>query len=277
MIAWTEFAPGDHRTTCPQCGRGERDKSLGLTVEHDGRGVAHCFRCQYVETWQDNRPATHRPAQASRCKAQSSEKRTTLSDYGHELWAQSTVVGGTLGAKYLAARHCPLPPEDGDLRFHPALKHPSGYVGPALLARVTDAASGIALTLHRTWIQADGRKADVDPPRLLLGGHRKEGGVIRLWPDESVTYGLGVAEGIETALSLAHAFTPVWACIDAGNLGKLPLLRGIECLLVGADRDAAGERGAAECAARWASAGVEVRITTQPQNDLNDVLKEAVQ
>lgn len=276
MIAWTEHAPGDHRTTCPQCGRGERDKTLGLTIEHDGRGVAHCFRCQYVETWQDKRPATHRPARAPQRKVQSTEKRTTLSEYGYELWAQSTSLGGTVGAQYLAARHCPLPPEDGDLKFHPALKHPCGYVGPALVARVTGAASGIALTLHRTWVQPDGRKADVDPPRLLLGGHRKEGGVIRLWPDEAVTYGLAVAEGIETALSLAHAFAPVWACIDAGNMAKLPVLAGIESLLIGADRDPAGERGASDCAQRWTDAGVQVRITAQLQNDLNDLLVEEV-
>jgi putative DNA primase/helicase len=144
-----------------------------------------------------------------------------------------------------------------------------------LVALVTDALTGQPLTLHRTWIQADGRKADVDPPRLLLGGHRKQGGVIRLWPDEAVTCGLTVAEGIETALSLAHAYTPAWACIDASNLAALPVLPGLQTLLIGADNDPAGQSGASECAARWTDAGVEVLVTQQKENDVNDALQEA--
>ncbi|MFM0644531.1 toprim domain-containing protein, partial [Paraburkholderia bryophila] len=119
------------------------------------------------------------------------------------------------------------------------------------------------------------RKADVDPPRLLLGGHRKQGGVIRLWPSEAVTVGLGIAEGIETALSLAWAYVPVWACIDAGNLKALPRLPGIESLVIGADNDPAGMDAAHACAQRWAADRSEVYMTRQEQNDLNDVLKEA--
>lgn len=139
---------------------------------------------------------------------------------------------------------------------------------------ITDAVTRQPLSLHRTWIQADGRKADVDPPRLLLGGHRKQGGVIRLWPDEAVTVGLGIAEGMETALSLAWAFAPVWACIDAGNLAAFPVLSGVEALTIGADNDAAGAAAAQECAARWATADDEVFITKQAENDLNDALME---
>ena len=110
-------------------------------------------------------------------------------------------------------------------------------------------------------MRADGTKADVDPPRLLLGGHRKQGGVIRLWPDEAVTTGLAIAEGIETALSLAHDYKPVWSVIDAGNLAAFPVLPGIETLIIGADHDEAGLKAAAACADRWAAAGVEVRRT----------------
>ena len=50
--------------------------------------------------------------------------------------------------------------------------------------------------------------AGVSPPRMLLGKHRKAGGVIRLWPDDSVTSGLAVAEEIETALTVATVFKP---------------------------------------------------------------------
>jgi len=179
---------------------------------------------------------------------------------------------------YLRARGCVVPPADGDLRWHPALLHaPSGTHGAALVGLVTDAVTREPLTLHRTWVQADGNKAAVTPSRMLLGGHRKAGGVIRLWPDEAVTTGLAIAEGIETCLSVAHAYTPVWACIDAGNLAEFPVVAGIESLLIAADNDPAGLRSAETCARRWALAGREVFIAKAdtPDTDFNDVLRAA--
>lgn len=269
-IAWTHLHEGKHRLPCPSCSRSDRDKSLGVKIEA-GAGVAHCFRCQYVETWREalrtmpRHPIAPRPPQM----------HSTLSDFGRKLWAESQPLAGTIGASYLAARACVLPPADGDLRYHPALKHtPTGYIGPALLALVTDVRTREPISLHRTWINADGTKP-VEPARMILKDHRKQGGVIRLWPDDWVTTGLGLAEGIETALSLAHAYEPVWSVIDAGNLADFPLLLGIQSLLIAADNDPAGRHAAHSCAMRWTAAGVSVRITQQQANDLNDIAQEA--
>jgi hypothetical protein len=274
MIAWTAYDTGNHRISCPACGRSERDKTLGMNIEADGKGVAHCFRCNFTESYRPERGAHLTTPSKPRIKdAAPSVKHDTLSDYGRDLWDASKPLSG-VALDYLAARHCRIPPADGDLRWHPSLKHPTGYVGPALVARITDAVTRRPLSLHRTWIRADGRKADVEPPRLLLAGHRKQGGVIRLWPDESVTHGLGVAEGIESALSLAWAYEPTWSVIDAGNLAALPVLHGIEVLTIAADNDVAGQNAADECAQRWADAGCEAFITTQKQNDLNDAIQE---
>lgn len=274
MIAWIDYAIGNHRLACPACARGGRDMTLGLTVEPSGKGVAHCFRCAFTESYHPDRGARQQAAVKPRIKAVTTPKHEVLSDYGCKLWRACKPLSG-VAIDYLRARLCVIPPVEGDLRCHPALKHPSGYTGPALVGLITDASTGHPLSLHRTWIKGDGRKADVDPPRLLLGGHRKQGGVIRLWPDEAVTMGLGVAEGIETALSLAWAYAPVWACIDAGNLTSLPVLPGIGALVIGADNDAAGTAAAQQCAQRWANVGAEVYVTRQSENDLNDILKEA--
>lgn len=181
-----------------------------------------------------------------------------------------------VAAEYLRARCCRLPPADGDLRWHASLRHPSGYRGPALVALISDARTREPMSLHRTWIQANGQKAEIDPPRLLLSGHAKVGGVIRLWPDESVSHGLGIAEGIETALSLAHAMPPVWSLIDAGNLAAFPVMSGISALTIAADHDPAGQRAAEACGMRWAAAGATVRVVLPPEPgaDLNDVVAE---
>lgn len=271
MIDWTQFATGIYRLPCPSCGRSKRDKSLGLTVEANGAGVAHCFRCAFVETYRPDHTTHHVATALPPTKVANASKHETLSQHGRNLWDACVPLSGVAVA-YIQARRCCLPPADGDLRYQPFLKHPSGYTGPALVGLITDAVTRQPLSLHRTWIQADGRKADIDPPRLLLAGHRKQGGVIRLWPDEAVTAGLGIAEGIETALSLAWAYTPVWACIDAGNLAALPYLPGIDCLVIGADNDPAGSVAANDCADRWVDADAEVFITRQVENDLNDVL-----
>lgn len=109
-------------------------------------------------------------------------------------WDTHSPISGA-GLAYLKARQCVVPPADGALRYQPAMRHwPTGYVGPALVALVTDAETADPLTMHFTWIRSDGTKADIERPRLLLGGHRKAGGVIRLWPDEAVTYSLAVAD-----------------------------------------------------------------------------------
>jgi len=265
---------GRSRQPCPACDRGPKDVSLGVTLRTDGSYIAHCFRCGTV-SFSDDRKA--RTGNAPPPRAVTPSRHETLSEFSHALWQACRPLAGD-PADYLQARGCVLPPADGDLRWHPALKHPpTGTVGPALVALVTDAVTREPLTLHRTWVHSDGTKAPVTPARMLLGGHRKSGGVIRLWPDEAVTTGLAIAEGIETSLSLAHGFTPVWACIDAGNMTEFPVLAGIETLLIGADNDPAGSRAADACARRWtlAGRGVHVVMPDTRNTDLNDVLRAA--
>lgn len=228
-----------------------------LASEHGWRGGAE--------------PATRRPVEATR-RPPAPQRHTRLSDWGRRLWSQCRPISGAAEA-YLEARRCVVPPADGDLRWHPSLKHPSGYTGPALVGLITDAATRAPLSLHRTWIRPDGTKP-TDPAKMMLANHAIVGGVIRLWPDEAVTYGLAVAEGIETTLSLAWGYEPAWALIDAGHLAKFQPLAGIETLVIGRDNDRAGIDAARSCAAAWHAAGAEVRITRQLANDLNDVAQE---
>jgi phage/plasmid primase-like uncharacterized protein len=141
-----------------------------------------------------------------------------------------------------------------------------------MVARVTDAITAEPISLHFTRLTADGSKVP-DSPKRLLAGHRKAGGVIRLWPDEAVTVGLSIAEGIETALAAAHAFTPVWSTVDAGNMTTFPILAGIQALTIFADNDPAGIAAARTCAERWASVA-EVTVVTpdEPGTDIADVV-----
>lgn len=265
MLNPDQYEIGNHRIACPACGRGGRDKSAGLKVEADS-AVLHCFRCGLVQSFHSERTTVRRGPCIKPKQAQ--QQHTTLNDWGRSLWASTQELSG-VAVDYLTHRHCLIPPVDGDLRWHPSVKHPSGYAGPALVALITHVHTREPLSLHRTWITATG-KADIDPPRMLLGNHSIENGVIRLFPDDMVGAFLGIAEGIETALSLAWFGHPVWATIDAGHMSKFPALAGITELCIAQDNDQAGIAAATACAQRWASAGKTAVVTQQQQNDLND-------
>ncbi|MBU2801694.1 hypothetical protein HFV02_05375 [Acidithiobacillus caldus] len=260
---------GTHRRPCPECGKGPKDQALSVTLKDDGCFTWFCHRCGFKGAY---------GARQERPQVQPAKEPvvfTELSTQGRKLWESCRPLAGTVAEQYLTARGCPLPPEDGDLRFYPALEHPiTKYRGPALVALVTDIVTRKPLTLHRTWIKADGKKApEATPSRLLLGRHRKAGGAIRLWPDDAVTMGLTIAEGIETALAAAWASPPVWSLIDAGNLGQFPVLPGIEGLTIVADHDAAGLKAAKACSERWRAAGVDVQVIVPPRpgTDLADI------
>jgi putative DNA primase/helicase len=267
-----DLLPGHHRLACPECGKRPTDRTLSIDVDHE-HAVYHCFRCGASGALRHDRlTVSHSP---TRSATKAPQRHEVLSDYGRELWRSTRALSGPALA-YLGHRCCRLPPLGSHLRWIPDLKHPSGHVGPALVALVTDAVTCEPLTLHRTWITSTG-KANVDPPRLLLAGHRKLGGVIRLWPDDEVTLGLGIAEGIETALSLAWAHSPAWACIDAGNLKSFPILGGIESLVIAADHDPAGLAAAEACALRWHRAGRDcvVWVPKSLKADINELVTDA--
>lgn len=237
------------RAPCPYC---NRPKDRALDIKTDERGtVYYCHRCH--RTWAENFAA---PSTLWSCPLRTYRPWQDKAAY---LWSQSVPITGTPVETYLNARGCRLPAEDGDVRYLPT----SGEYPHAMLARVTDSVTAESISLHFTRLALDGRgKAGTGQDKLLLGGHRKKGGCIRLWPDEAVTNGLAIAEGVESGLCAAHAFTPVWAAIDAGNFASFPVLAGIEALLIVADNDVSGtgQQAARECARRWHAAGCEVRI-----------------
>jgi hypothetical protein len=252
MIAATKRKP------CPICDRGPKDRALAVTFDDRG-AVSFCHRCGYVAA--DNHvsalgspavPKLYRPWR----------------DRAEHIWGIAEPLAGSLAATYLTSRGCFMPPADGDLRFLPA----RGDYPAAMLARVTDARSGEPISLHFTRLDANGRKAGADAKRLL-SGHRKAGGVIRLWPDDCVTVGLGIGEGIESCLAAAHGFTPMWSMVDAGNLARFPILSGIQALTIFADNDLAGVSAARACARRWAQvAEVTTVIPDRPGADMCDVI-----
>ncbi|WP_446332866.1 toprim domain-containing protein [Burkholderia pseudomallei] len=243
----------------------------GATLFHLARGAG----------WKDESRANRHDVQATREQVAippaAPPMRATLASRWLDYWNRLEPPHGAC-LDYLHARKCSIPPRDGDLRCDPAARHPSGYIGPCLVAQVSDYLTFEPLSLHRTWICADGTKPNVDKPRRLLAGHRKRGGAIFLWPNEAVDIALGIGEGIETSLTLARYFRPVWSLIDAGNLEHFSVLPGIQSITICADNDPAGLKAATACAEHWAGSGCETRIVCAPEPgaDINDLLLQEV-
>ena len=196
------------------------------------------------------------------------------------LLSQLRPINRTPVATYLDTRGLDLPPEGHHLRYLPP--KPPKYIWPCMVGVITafeDAAQ--VQSLHFTRLRPDGLgKAPLpeEKQRSYLQGFSKKHGVIRLCYDADVTVRLGVAEGVETSLAVSTSFRrtkgdqPVWAALDAGNMAELPLVPGIETLVVYADKDAGGtgRRAAQQLAARWARAGRDAYVALPDIGDWNE-------
>jgi hypothetical protein len=253
---------GKTRGPCPHCNHGPKDEALHVTFNGDGSAVWFCHRCNRADGW---RPRDRLPDRSGKSRPTPPPPLPAgLSPKAAAFWsACAPITADGIAARYLTGRRCALPHPDGDLRFHPSALHwPTRTRWPALVGLITDAVTNEPRSLHFTFLARDGDgKAPLGKKaRLYLPDHRKQGGVVRLWPDAEVTIGLAIAEGVENALSGARAFPLAWAALDAGNVAAFPVLSGIESLTIFADHDAAGIAAAEACAARWTQAGREVRI-----------------
>ena len=153
------------------------------------------------------------------------------------------------------------------LRLHPALPYYDSAgveLGhwPALVA-VVAGADGQPVTLHRTYLTAEGAKAPVEHANKLMAYPAERtlgGGAIRLLPAGST---LGLAEGIETALAVTQATgLATWPAVSAGLLAQFQPPAGVHEVLIWADQDrsGAGQGAATVLAERLNTAGRAVRI-----------------
>ena len=270
----------EQRTRCPQCSQRERDDALGVNIE---TGAFHCFRCGFKGRAGGHYPAP-RPLMRIDDPAVAQRKRERL----RSTWRESVVLTHSKAhavRQYLCARGLEEilrePPKA--LRAHPGLEYWDGTrslgIFPAMIALFAGAA-GDPVTLHATYLRADGCiKAQVPSPRKILGvpvrGATKGGAIHLHEPRYRV---LGIAEGIESALSL-HLLCkfPVWASFCADNLERVRLPENLRELHIGIDIDESGKgekvaKGLAERVRRWQRRTRVVlwRPEIEGPGDLND-------
>lgn len=187
------------------------------------------------------------------------------------LWRGADALRGSPAEVYLMKRG--LTQFSADLRFHPGTPlGPRGAVRflPAMLAAVRTDLGVIAV--HRTFLDArTGRLAGFDRPKRALGSLQH--GAVRLAMPQGGR--LGLAEGIETALSAMQLFgVPCWATLGNERFGLVTIPESVRELHLFVDHDAGGDL--AEERAREAYAAADRHITamrpTELDEDWNDIL-----
>ena len=129
--------------------------------------------------------------------------------------------------------------------------------------------------IHRTALASDGTAIERKGKTYRKSFGTLTDGAIKLDPDEDVTQGLCIGEGVETCLAeRQRGFRPVWAAISTHGIANFPILPGIEGLTIFGETDDANARDVEACASRWRGLGCEV-IITDPLlgSDLNDVMR----
>ena len=210
--------------------------------------------------WKPPAPADEQDvAKARAAKAAAAER----------LWAGSSPCHGTPAALYLARRGLPALVGCAELRHRDDCPHPEQARRPAMIARVLDV-NGRLMAVHRTYLQPDGGKATIDPPKASLGPIW--GGAVRL---DTIAPELVIGEGIETAASAGLLLSlPAWAAISAGNMAAgLVLPPEVRSIVIAADHDGPGRKAAQDSALRWRREGRHVRVVQPdtPGTDFNDI------
>jgi len=286
----TDALTGNHHP-CPLCGGSDRFRC----DDKNGSGSWFCNQCgsgygihlvRKLNQWSDKQAADAieaalniAPEPQSRVKTQAPQA-DALSRW-LALWESMTTISPlNISGRYLVRRAICDMEALTDLRhcdsvFYKDKDDEGSRRFPAMLALVRGP-DGEVVNLHRTYLGDNARKADVPQPRKLLSASLPPGSAVRLAPCDGDV--LGIAEGIETALSASILFgVPVWAALNAGGLEKWLPPDGVRKVFIFGDNDLMhrGQAAAHLLAHRLCVKNIEwsLHIPEVPGWDWNDVLR----
>jgi len=273
---------------CPGPGHSRQDRSLAVRLNQSGEIVVYSFA---GDDWGECRDyardrlalpgfSPSRNGEPRRVDAQPAPqaKRPWKRELALRIWAEARDPRGTLAEAYLKFRTLELPDEAANEAIRYLALCPFGAERfPAMVCLVRNIVTDEPQAVHRTALAPDGTaiKRGGKTFRLSLGPIA--GGAIKLDPDEDVTQGICIGEGVETTLSGRQmGLWPAWSLVSTGGISNFPILPGTEGLHIFAENDANGASAKAveACARRWYEAGRDVFVITPDVGDLNDELRE---
>lgn len=266
--AWRSFKPG----------RGIGAGTLFATARAYGWDGS-CYQSERDRSLQNQRIEQVRRERQVERAAQWERNRVYLS----RLWnGAGALTESSPAGIYLDRRGLAVPNTDV-LRFAPKLGYwdDGRVVGtfPAMLAAVTSPDDEL-VAIHRTFLTPSGHKAPVSSPKKLTRTAGPMAGasikIMKPAPRPDGSLGIGIAEGLETALSAAALFDmPAWSAVSAHVLEGFTPPQEVHSVYAFADNDLnqVGQRAVGILAQRLARAGLIVRVHIPPAvGDWNDVL-----
>jgi putative DNA primase/helicase len=270
---------------CPFCGGRDRFRF----TDHNGDGVFICNQCgpgngvDFVVRWlrvdwpEALKEIAKHIGEAKFVMPSAQNAGDVASARMAWMWsiAAQALTGLDLVSRYLRTRGIEgLLPRNVKY-LPPRISKTSGLedLPGAMVARFV-APDASRAVLHTTFLAEPGRKADLlKVKRYVLGAKVPQGGAVRLMPAGEV---LGIAEGIETALSASVlAGLPVWAALDANNLMHWRPPLTVKRIIIFADNDAnnVGQQAAEVLRSRLCKTlDVEIRLP-KAGKDFNDELR----
>lgn len=251
------------------------DRTPSLSVRLGARSLLlHCFAgCDATDILKALRASGH-PLREPRADfvnlAEPREPAGTRSEAAaRRIWGGARPITGTPAERYL--EHRGLRTDSPELRYHPRTPHgpqPLTRFRPALIAAVRDESGLVAV--HRSFLDPRrNRLAPIEEPRCGLG--RFGSGAVRLG---GIAPRLGLAEGIETALSASALFgLPCWATLGTERLRLVALPAEVTELMLFLDNDAGGRRAEALAREAFAHVAIDTHYPRRPGADWNDVLR----
>lgn len=251
---------------CPA--HNDREPSLAI---HDAEGGRLLWRCHGGCDQAKVLDALRRRGllDTDHRRAAKSERTNRNVDRALEIWRESQPANGTVVETYLRGRGISIP-VPATIRHHPNLRHgPTALTFPALVAAV-QAPTGKVVAVHRTFLLPDGSgKAKVTSPKMALGSIGA--GAVRLGAAKSA---MGLAEGIETALSAEQLFAiPIWVALGS-RMDRVEPPSWIVEVQIFADNGSAGEDAAKKGKTELRARGYRVCIRFPPEHfeDWNEAL-----
>lgn len=270
---------------CPICGGRDRFRF----DDKGGRGTWICNQCgsgdgtelvkkffgiEFKEAAQRIEPFIGQTiAQAAKDEASDQRK----AEWSRALWKRSVAITADCPAGIYLADRCSLTEYPACLRFAPDERYTAdpgkrATHHPVMVARMT-APDDSKNWLHRTYLTHDGLKAPLKSAKAMMPGAILPGAAVRLAPVGDI---VGIAEGIETALSASMLFdVPVWAALNAHMLESWVPPASAEHVMIFGDNDTSniGQAAAYALGQRLRARGMplDVKIPDTPGDDWNDV------
>lgn len=259
---------------CPLCGGRDRFRF----TDYNGEGWYYCNQCGPGDGFDFVEKVTGKPFKEIRDfimqNAGKVKSETKPSDYLDDCFKEQSKVWGNgkkppvngLVDRYLQSRGINLM----DFQIKNIRQHDGN-----MIARVTDV-NDSGVNIHRTFLTLNGENSVIKGEKKLMRGEVPKGSAIRLSPVEKT---LGVAEGIETALSARILFgVPTWSVISTVGMVNWIPPEETETVVIYGDNDQnyAGQAAACALANKLVvkyKKKVEVRLPPSVGCDWNDMLR----